>query len=68
MTRKQKKMLRKIVIASIIFFIACIFSFLLPDFPFKPWISLAIFLVAYLKAGEDVVKKAFFKGETRLYC
>ncbi len=60
MTRKQKKMLRKIVISSIIFLLACIFSFLLPDFPLKPWISLAIFLVAYLKAGGDVVKKAFF--------
>ena len=58
MTRKQKKMLRKIIIASIIFFIACIFSFLLPDFPLKQWVSLAIFLFAYLKAGGDVVKKA----------
>ena len=58
MTRKQKKMLRNIVISSILFFIACIFSFLLPDFPFKQWISLAIFLVAYLKAGGTVVKKA----------
>lgn len=58
MTKKQKKMLQKILISSIIFLIACIFSFLLPDFPFKQWISLAIFLVAYLKAGGDVVKKA----------
>ena len=60
MTKKQKRMLRKIVISSIIFLIACIFSFVLPDFPLKSWISLAIFLVAYLKAGGDVVKKAFF--------
>lgn len=58
MTKKQKKMLRKILVASSIFVIACIFSFLLPNFPFKSWISLVIFLFAYLMAGGDVVKKA----------
>ena len=58
MTKKQKKMLRKIIVASSIFLIACIFSFLLPDFPLKSWFSLAIFLLAYLMAGGDVVKKA----------
>ena len=58
MTKKQRKMLRKIIISTIIFFIACIFSFLLPDFPFKQWISLAIFLLAYFKAGGDIVQKA----------
>ncbi len=58
MTKRQKKMLRKILTASFIFLIACIFSFLLPDFPFKRWISLAIFLFAYVLAGGDVVKKA----------
>lgn len=58
MTKRQKKMLRKILIASFIFLIACIFSFLLPTFPFKQWISLAIFLFAYVLAGGDVVKKA----------
>ena len=58
MTKKQKKMLRKIIVASSIFLIACIFSFLLPDFPLKSWCSLAIFLLAYLMAGGDVVKKA----------
>ena len=51
-------MLRKIIISTIIFFIACIFSFLLPHFPFKQWISLAIFLLAYFKAGGDIVQKA----------
>lgn len=58
MTKKQRKMLRKIIISTIIFFIACIFSFLLPHFPFKQWISLAIFLLAYFKAGGDIVQKA----------
>ena len=58
MTKKQKKMLRKIIVASSIFLIACIFSFLFPDFPLKSWFSLSIFLLAYLMAGGDVVKKA----------
>ena len=59
MTKKQKKMLKKIILSSIIFFVACIFSFFFPEFAFKQWISLALFLVAYMKAGGDVVKKAF---------
>ena len=59
MTKKQKKMLRKILTAAAIFVSACVFHFLLPEFVLKQWISLAIFLAAYLIAGGDVVKKAF---------
>ena len=58
MTKKQKKMLKKIVAATSVFFVACIISYLLPDFPGKQWVSLAIFLTAYLIAGGDVVRKA----------
>lgn len=59
MTKKQKKALKKILAATGVFLIACIFSYLLPDFPFKQWISLFLFLTAYLTAGKDVVRKAF---------
>lgn len=59
MTKKQKKMLKKILAAATILALACIVSYLLPDFPLKQWISLAIFLAAYLIAGSDVVRKAF---------
>ncbi len=58
MTKKQKKMLKKILTAAAIFAAACIISFLLPDFPFKRWISLAVFLTAYVIAGGDVIRKA----------
>jgi len=59
MTKKQKKMLKKIGTAIAVFAFACIFSFLLPDFPFKQWLSLALFLTAYLIAGGNVLRKAF---------
>lgn len=58
MTKKQKKMLKKIVTATAIFAVACIVSYLLPEFPGKQWISLAIFLTAYIIAGGDIVRKA----------
>ena len=58
MTKKQKKMLKKILTAAAVFVVACIFSYLLPDFPFKQWISLVLFLTAYVIAGGDVVRKA----------
>lgn len=58
MTKKQKKMLKKILTAAAVFVVACIFSYLLPDFPFKQWISLILFLTAYVVAGGDVVRKA----------
>lgn len=59
MTKKQKKMLKKILAAAVILAVACVISYLLPDFPFKQWVSLAIFLTSYLIAGGDVVRKAF---------
>ena len=59
MTKKQKKMLKKILTATAIFAVACIVSYLLPEFPLKQWISLIIFLAAYIIAGGDVVRKAF---------
>ena len=59
MTKKQKKILKKILAAATILALACIVSYLLPDFPLKQWIFLAIFLAAYLIAGSDVVRKAF---------
>ncbi len=58
MTKKQKKMLKKILTAAAVFAVACIFSYLLPKFPFKQWISLVIFLIAYIIAGGDVIRKA----------
>ena len=58
MTKKQKKMFKKILTAAAVFVVACIFSYLLPDFPFKQWISLVLFLTAYVIAGGDVVRKA----------
>lgn len=58
MTKKQKKMLKKILFSIAVFAVACIFSYLLPDFFCKQWISLALFLAAYLLAGGDVVRKA----------
>lgn len=58
MTKKQKKMLRKILTAAAILAVACVISYLLPDFPLKQWISLAVFLTAYIIAGGDIVRKA----------
>lgn len=58
MTKKQKKMLKKILIATAVFATACIISYLLPDFPLKQWIALTVFLAAYVIAGGDVVRKA----------
>ena len=58
MTKKQKKMLKKILTAAAVFAVACIFSYLLPKFPFQQWISLVIFLIAYIIAGGDVIRKA----------
>lgn len=58
MTKKQKKMLKKILIATAVFATACIISYLLPDFPLKQWVALAVFLAAYVIAGGDVIRKA----------
>lgn len=59
MTKKQKKMLKKILTAAAIFAAACVIFYLLPDFPCKQWVALAVFLAAYVIVGGDVVRKAF---------
>ncbi len=59
MTKKQKKMLKKILTAIAVFLIACVVSYLVPNFPGKQWVSLIVFLLAYLIAGGNVVRKAF---------
>ena len=51
-------MLKKILLAVAVFAVACLISFLLPDFPGKQWVSLAVFLAAYFLAGADIVRKA----------
>lgn len=58
MTKKQKKMLKKILTAAAVFVVACIVSYLLPSFPLKQWLSLCLFLAAYFIAGSDIVRKA----------
>ena len=58
MTKKQKKMLKKILTAAAVFAVACIVSYLLPSFSLKQWVSLVLFLAAYFIAGSDIVRKA----------
>ena len=58
MTKKQKKMLKKIFTAVAVFAAACVISYLPPNFHGKQWVSLAVFLAAYLIAGGDVLRKA----------
>lgn len=58
MTKKQKKMLKKILTAAAVFTVACIFFYLVPNFPLKEWMSLGLFLAAYFIAGSDIVRKA----------
>lgn len=58
MTKKQKKMFKKILTAIAVFAVACIFTYLLPEFPLKQWGSLFLFLAAYLLAGGNIIRKA----------
>lgn len=58
MTKKQKKMLKKLLTAIAVFSVACLVSFLLPDISLKQWLCLALFLAAYFIAGGDIVRKA----------
>ena len=59
MTKKQKKALKKLLIAVAVFLFAVLFGLLCPEaFPVKKYVSLVFFLTAYLIAGGDVVKKA----------
>ena len=58
MTKKQKKMLRRILISAAIFVFAALLGFLIP----MPWfVALPIYLAGYLVVGHDVVTKAIKK-------
>ena len=57
MNDKQKKMLRKIIVAAVFYVIAIIISKL--DFQYSHWVSFAVFIVAYIIVGKDVLLKAF---------
>ena len=59
MSKKQKKMLKKIGIAGAVFLFSVLVTFLLPDFSGKQYLAFFLFFTAYLIAGGDVVKKAF---------
>lgn len=57
MNDKQKKMLRKIIVAAVFYIIAIIISKL--GFQYSLWVSFAVFIVAYIIVGKDVLLKAF---------
>ena len=57
MNDKQKKMLRKIIVAAVFYIIAIIISKI--SFPYSNWVSFVVFIVAYIIAGKDVLLKAF---------
>ena len=57
MNDKQKKMLRKIIVAAVFYVIAIIISKL--GFQYSNWVSFAVFIVAYIIVGKDVLLKAF---------
>ena len=55
MTRKQKKVLTRIIISTALLIICSIVSYLIA---LPPWAELAIYLVPYLIIGYDILKKA----------
>lgn len=57
MNDKQKKMLRKIIVAAVFYIIAIIISKL--GFQYSKLVSFAVFIVAYIVVGKDVLLKAF---------
>ena len=57
MNDKQKKMLRKIIVAAVFYIIAIIISKL--GFQYSKLVSFAVFIVAYIIVGKDVLLKAF---------
>ena len=57
MNDKQKKMLRKIIVAAVFYIIAIIISKL--GFQYSNRVSFAVFIVAYIIVGKDVLLKAF---------
>ncbi len=52
MTRKQKKVLVRIILAAI-------FMVILGLLPFKGWLRFGLFLIPYLVIGHDILKKAW---------
>lgn len=59
MNRKQKKVLARIIISSILIVIAIFL-------PFKSWLRAAVFMVPYFIIGYDILKKAvkgIFRGQ-----
>jgi cadmium-exporting ATPase len=57
MNDKQKKMLRKIIVAAVFYVIAIIISKL--GFQYSNQVSFTVFIVAYVIVGKDVLLKAF---------
>ena len=57
MNDKQKKMLSKIIMGAVFYIIAIIISKI--SFPYSNWVSFAVFIVAYIIVGKDVLLKAF---------
>jgi len=58
MTKKQKKMRKRILVALVVFLAAVLFTAFFPSLPVKQYLSFFLYLTAYLTAGGDVVKKA----------
>lgn len=57
MNEKQKNMLRKIIMAAVLYIIAIII--LKTSFPKSDWVSFIVFIIAYIIVGKDVILKAF---------
>lgn len=58
MTKKQKKILIRIIISAVLLISAYIGTRFIPDSDFKRWIELGIFLVPYFTIGRDILWKA----------
>ena len=59
MNKKQKRVLARIIVSSILIAIAIFL-------PFKSWLRAAVFMVPYLIIGYDILKKAvkgIFRGQ-----
>ena len=58
MTRKQKKLLQRILAAGVLFTAGMLLPYLLPGGLFLPRLELAVFAVCYLLIGWDIVWRA----------
>lgn len=75
MSKKQKKMLLKIIIALVLtaiirvmlIFVPMEYSFMLGKLEIK-WLQLILFLIPYIVVGSDIVKKAFKGIKNRQVC